>query len=90
MSVPSSAIAQMLMQGSGGAPPQGGGLAGNGMQTGADLIRKMMMIKALQAQQQQQPGQPQQPVGVGGFQAPAGQVLPQTLNAQQLPGGTNA
>lgn len=89
MSVPSSAIAQMLMQGSGGAAPQGGGLAGNGMQTGADLIRKMMMIKALQAQQQQ-PGQPQQPVGVGGFQAPPGQVLPQAMNAQQNLGGSNA
>lgn len=90
MSVPSSAIAQMLMQGSGGAPPQGGGQqTGNGAQTGADLLRKIMMIKALQAQQQQ-PGQPQQPVGIGGFQNPQGQVLPQAVNAQQMAGGTNA
>ncbi len=46
MSVPSSAIAQMLMQGSGGAQPQGaGGLqTSNAMETGADVIRKMMEL----------------------------------------------
>lgn len=84
MSVPSSAIAQMLMQGSGGAPPQG--LGGNGAQTAADLVRKMMMIKALQAQQQQ-PGQPPQaqPNVLGQVAA-----QPQVMQAQQLPGGTNA
>lgn len=88
MSVPSSAIAQMLMQGSGGAAPQGGGLqTSNGAQTGADLIRKMMMIKALQAQQQQQPGQPPQaqPNILGQVAA-----QPQAMQGQQLPGGTNA
>ena len=87
MSVPSSAIAQMLMQGSGGAPPQGGGQqTGNGAQTGADLLRKIMMIKALQAQQQPQPGQPPQQPNVFGQVA----AQPQVMQAQQLPGGSNA
>lgn len=83
MSVPSSAIAQMLMQGSGGAQPNMQGA--NGMQTGADLIRKLMMIKALQGQQQ--PGQPpqQQPNVLGQVAA-----QPQAMQAQQLPGGVNA
>jgi hypothetical protein len=84
MSVPSNAIAQMLMQGSGGAQPNMQGA--NGMQTGADLIRKMMMIKALQGQQQQ-PGMPPaaQPNVLGQIAA-----QPQAMQSQQMPGGINA
>jgi len=88
MSVPQSAIAQMLMQGSGGATPQGGGMqTSNTAQTGADLIRRIMMIKALQGQQQQQPGMPPtaQPNVLGQIAA-----QPQAMQGQQMPGGVNA
>lgn len=89
MSMDPNMIAQMLMQQGG----QGGGVAPGGVQTnsqlgsGAAMLQKIMMIQALKNQQpgQQQPGQPPQPNVMGQVAA-----QPQAMQAQQLPGGTNA
>lgn len=85
MSVPPNMMAQMLMQQGTGAAPQSGGAPAGAMQGGSDMIRKIMMIKALQAQQQ--PGQPPQaqPNMMGGVAA-----QPQAMQQMQMPGGVNA
>lgn len=85
-------IAQQLLQG-----PQagsfGGGAAGPQMQgqvspmnAGASLAQKIMLMRALQqGQPPQQPGQPPQPNTIGGVNA-----IPQQMNQQPIPGGSNA
>lgn len=78
-------LAQMLMQ-QGGSVPQAGGAASGAMGGAADMMRKIMMIRALQNQGQQPP---QQPMGPGGFPLPPGQPLPQQMNANPV-GGINA
>lgn len=101
MSVDPNMIAQMLMsQGAGGTGAVGGMQPQtNGVQAGADLMRKIMMIQALKNQQAPQPGQqptlPGSPNGMtqGGLNAnPSipGQMVPQQMLQQQMPGGTDA
>lgn len=89
MSVDPNMLAQMLMSQGGGATNS---LAPGGLQTNntapvaANLIQKMMLIKALQNQKPQQlQTSPTDPNVLGQVAA-----QPQVLQAQQLPGGTNA
>lgn len=86
MSVTPQMMAQMLMQqGSGGAAPQGGGALAGAMGGAGDMMRKIMLIRALKGQppiQQNPMGQPNQL----GDQM----IQPQMPNAQQMPGGTYA
>lgn len=96
MSVPPQMIAQMLQ--SQGAPQGQQGIQGStNAQSGAALLQKIMMIQALKNQQQpgQQPTLPGSPNGMtqGGLNAnPSipGQMVPQQMLQQQMPGGTNA
>lgn len=89
-----SLLAQKLMQQS-QAPSYGGGAAGPQMQgqvtpvnAASQAIQQAMLMRALQQRQPPPPQQPVQPqVGPGGFALPAGQPLPQTMNAMPVPGG---
>ena len=87
-------LAQSLMQ-SPQAASYGGGAAGPQMQgrvspmdAAAQIAQKAMLMRALQGNPQQASQQPAQPqAGPGGFALPQGQPLPQTMNAQPVPGG---
>ncbi len=85
MSVPQQQMLAQMLAGSGQAP-QGGGAAAGAMGGAADMMRKIMLIKALQGQSPQQPSPMAQPNMLGNSMM----AQPQIPNAQQMPGGTNA
>lgn len=94
MSVPPQMIAQML-QSQGASQGQQGIQGSTNAQSGAALLQKIMMIQALKNQQNPQAGQPPNAMGSpqGGLNAnPSipGQMVPQQMLQQQMPGGTNA
>ena len=103
MSMDPGLIRLMLAQGLTQGPQSatfGGDGAGPQMQSqvsplgaSANLMQKLMLMRALQQRPGQQPPPPQpQPVGPGGFPLPMGTPVPQTMNAQPVPtyGAQNA
>jgi hypothetical protein len=84
MAASNQMMAQMLMGNTGNTPVAQGGQY-NAATASADLLRKIMMIRALKGQPPQ-PGQPQQdPNVIGQINA-----QPQAMQAQQMPGGISA
>lgn len=91
MSANPQAMAAMLASSLGGQgqAPMAGGLQTQQSPAGsaAQLLQKVMLMKALQGA----PQTPQAPpTGPGGFPLPPGQALPQQMNAQPVPGTQNA